>query len=287
VKKQEDGILLIDKRENLTSHDIVWKIKKIGGYRKVGHAGTLDPLATGLLVILVNGATKVSDFVLTNDKTYEVEFVLGADSETLDITSEVTFLDKTTFKPEEIKEAIERFPKVYNQVPPLYSAVKVQGKALYKYARNSQEVKVSSREVKIFSFDFVRTGKYKGYQTVKAVLKVSKGTYIRSIAKDFGELLNTKGIVKSLRRLQSGPFNVSDAIDYKKFNPDSVKLIDLLSLFPDHYEVSEEEIKKVLNGVRIKIKSNKPLIALSYQNKLVAIYEKCGKEEYKAKRVWN
>ena len=287
MKKQEDGILLIDKRENLTSHDIVWKIKKIGGYRKVGHAGTLDPLATGLLVILVNGATKVSDFVLTNDKTYEVEFVLGADSETLDITSEVTFLDKTTFKPEEIKEAIERFPKVYNQVPPLYSAVKVQGKALYKYTRNSQEVKVSSREVKIFSFDFVRTGKYKGYQTVKAVLKVSKGTYIRSIAKDFGELLNTKGIVKSLRRLQSGPFNVSDAIDYKKFNPDSVKLIDLLSLFPDHYEVSEEEIKKVLNGVRIKIKSNKPLIALSYQNKLVAIYEKCGKEEYKAKRVWN
>jgi len=287
VKKQEDGILLIDKRENLTSHDVVQKIKKIGGYRKVGHAGTLDPLATGLLVILINGATKVSDFVLTNDKTYEVEFVLGADSETLDITSEVTFLDKTTFKPEEIKEAIERFPKVYNQVPPLFSAVKVQGKALYKYARNSQEVKVSSREVKIFSFDFVRTGKYKGYQTVKAILKVSKGTYIRSIAKDFGELLNTKGIVKSLRRLQSGPFNVSDAIDYKKFNPDSVKLIDLLSLFPDHYEVSEEEIKKVLNGVRIKIKSSKLVIALSYQNKLVAIYEKCGKEEYKAKRVWN
>lgn len=287
MKKQEDGILLIDKRENLTSHDVVQKIKKLGGYQKVGHAGTLDPLATGLLVILVNGATKVSDFVLTNDKTYEVEFVLGADSETLDITSEVTFLDKTTFKPEEIKEAIERFPKVYNQVPPLFSAVKVQGKALYKYARNSQEVKVSSREVKIFSFDFVRTGKYKGYQTVKAILKVSKGTYIRSIAKDFGKLLNTKGIVKSLRRLQSGPFNVSDAIDYKKFNPDSVKLIDLLSLFPDHCEVSEEEIKKVLNGVRIKIKSSKPLIALSYQNKLVAIYVKCGKEEYKAKRVWN
>ena len=198
-----NGYLLVNKPQGPTSHDVVMKMRKIFNTKKVGHTGTLDPLATGLMVILIGKATKAADYITADDKSYIAELKLGAVSDTLDITGELSYLEKKTFSKSEIEETLMSFKGESEQVPPMYSAKKVNGKKLYELARKGEVVErkpvlINIYEIKILEINDDR---------VKFYVHCSKGTYIRSLIDDFGKKLGYGAVMTSLKRVSTGNFS--------------------------------------------------------------------------------
>ncbi|CAJ0832581.1 10500_t:CDS:1 [Entrophospora sp. SA101] len=217
-----DGIILIDKPQGKTSHQVVQTIKKKLGVQKVGHAGTLDPLATGLLIILVNKAAKLSNFFLNKDKTYEVEVQLFTETDTGDITGKITKEEKVkNIELTQIHQVISSFNNTtYWQKPPLFSAIKLKGKKLYQYARQGLKVEVPARLVKINHLELLNYLPQQGI--LKLLVNCSKGTYIRSLVKDIAEKLETISTVSQLRRTNSGNFNLQEATSIKEVNQEKI-----------------------------------------------------------------
>lgn len=215
-----NGILLVDKPKNWTSHDVVAKvrglIKKETGQKKpkVGHAGTLDPLATGLLVVLVGSYCKRAQEFSKLDKVYEVEIKLGQTSTTDDEEGEKTVLSDKKPPTEEVIKAINNFIGEIEQLPPIYSAIKVDGKRAYKEARKGNEVKLEPRKVTIYSITDI---KYE-YPFIRFTTKVSSGTYIRSLARDIGEKLGIGAYMSNLHRTEVGEYSVVDAHSIETIN---------------------------------------------------------------------
>lgn len=216
----EDGILLIDKPADWTSFDVVAKIrgKRRAAFKaqgvtptkrqlKVGHAGTLDPFATGLLVILLGDATKRSDEFLKQDKTYEATIYLGATSTTGDPEGEIAVTSDKMPSEQSIKEVLEQFTGQITQTPPAYSAIKINGQRAYKLARKGQDVEIPTRTVTIHWIELIEYA----YPELKIRTKVSSGTYIRSLAEDVGNALGTGAYCSQLRRLTIANFSVEDA----------------------------------------------------------------------------
>lgn len=211
--KNLDKILLIDKPEGMTSHDVVDKVREATGEKCVGHAGTLDPMASGLLIVLVGREmTKRQSEFMKQDKVYEAEIALGAVSDTYDKEGRIQLsIHNFQFliKEEDVKKIIkENFTGEIEQIPPMYSAVKVKGKKLYQYARKGQKVEIKPR--KIFIYD-VKILNLQG-NTLTLRIHCSSGTYIRSIAHDLGQKLGCGGYLNQLRRIKIGEFTVEDAI---------------------------------------------------------------------------
>ncbi|RHZ37529.1 tRNA pseudouridine(55) synthase TruB [endosymbiont GvMRE of Glomus versiforme] len=225
-----DGIILIDKPQGKTSHQVVQIIKKKLGAQKVGHAGTLDPLATGLLVILVNKATKSSNFFLNKDKVYEVEAQLFKETDTGDITGQIIKEEKIkNIELSQIHQALSFFNNnEYWQKPPLYSAIKLKGKKLYQYARQGLKVEVPARLVKINRLELLDYIPQQG--VMKLLVNCSKGTYIRSLVKDIAEKLGTIATVDQLRRISSGNFHVKEAISLEEVSPEKLILLEETSV---------------------------------------------------------
>jgi tRNA pseudouridine55 synthase len=215
-----DRILLIDKQKEWTSFDVVGKIRSrlrqaTGQKVKVGHAGTLDPLATGLLIVLIGQATKQQDSFMKLDKVYEVELKLGQTSTTADEEGEKT--DVTDRQPslEELQKALDKFTGEIMQIPPVYSAIKIDGQRAYKLARAGKEVVIEPRKVTIHRIsDLVYD-----YPKVTFTAHVSSGTYIRSLAQDVGEELKVGAFMSNLRRTSIGTHNLSDSILVDDFDP--------------------------------------------------------------------
>lgn len=207
-----EEIILVDKPKGWTSFDVVGKIrsnlrKETGQKIKVGHAGTLDPLATGLLIVLVGKATKRQDDFMKKDKVYQVEMKLGTTSTTADEEGEKTKVSDYIPELSEVLKSINTFIGEIDQIPPAYSAIKINGQRAYKLARAGKEVKIEPRRVKIYSIDQV---KYE-YPIVSFTTKVSSGTYIRSLVTDIGENLKTGAYMTNLRRTEIGRYTVEDA----------------------------------------------------------------------------
>lgn len=218
----DDGILLIDKPVGWTSFDVVAKIRgmrraafKAQGVAptkrqlRVGHAGTLDPFATGLLVILLGDATKRSDEFLKQDKTYEATIVLGATSTTGDPEGEITQVSNVQPSEGDVQAALKQFSGQITQTPPIYSAIKVNGQRAYKLARKGQAVEIPTRQVTIHSLELLDYT----YPTLKIRTHVSSGTYIRSLAEDIGNVLGTGAYCSELRRITIGDMHINDAMD--------------------------------------------------------------------------
>lgn len=205
-----DGILLVDKPQDWTSHDVVNFIR--GRYRlaKVGHGGTLDPMATGLLVLLLGKCTKLSDQVMTGMKTYTGTYTLGATTNTQDADGEVeeTFPVPTGLDREALEQVAEAFRGDIEQIPPMVSAIKKDGKPLYKLAREGKVIERDPRPVTIFRYDLTRID----LPEIDVEIDCSKGTYIRTLAHDFGARLGCGAHLSALRRTRSGEFSVSDAV---------------------------------------------------------------------------
>lgn len=205
------GILLIDKSADWTSHDVVNFVRRRFRIKKVGHCGTLDPFATGLLILLLGrSATKLQDKFMSEDKVYCGTIKFGIATDTQDLSGEIIkTCDTSELTEAKIEAALEKFQGKIKQIPPMFSAVKIDGKALYKLARKGLEVERKTREVLIHSFilDKINLSEASADFTVHC----SKGTYVRTLAADLGERLNNAAHLQSLRRLQSGSFKVSQA----------------------------------------------------------------------------
>ncbi|HEY8445226.1 MAG TPA: tRNA pseudouridine(55) synthase TruB [Bacilli bacterium] len=283
-----NGILVIDKDQNMTSFDVINKIKKSLKIKKIGHAGTLDPLATGVLVVLLNEATKLSNYLLNDEKEYLCEIVVGHSTTTEDIEGEI-LEKKDVEKLENVDEVLNSLVGDLLQVPPMYSAVHYQGKKLYELARKGEVVEREARNVKIYAINRVSDIVYENniasfsFQTT-----VSKGTYLRTLCVEIGKRLGYPAHMKALRRLRSGALTIASAYSLHDVLDGKFQLISMLEALNKYHiiEVDKATAGDILNGKKIKINANDDLIVLSYQNNLLAIYER-DNDYYRAKRIWN
>ncbi len=253
-----DGILVINKSKGLTSNDIVKKVKKILN-TKVGHTGTLDPNATGVLPLLLGNATKISKYLINHDKEYEAVIKLGAKTTTADVEGEIIEekeVNKEKLKKENIEEVLKSFIGKQQQIPPIYSAIKVNGKKLYEYARQGKEVEIKARNIEIYDLKLLKIDSKNDELTIN--VKCSKGTYIRSLCEDIAVKLETLGYMKELNRIQVGEFNIKDSVTIEEFkanieNKDYSNIIGIEEIFKEIPEITikQREYEKYLNGVKI------------------------------------
>ena len=273
------GILLIDKPKGITSRDVVDKVVKKFGTKKVGHTGTLDPIATGVLVICVGKATKLVNYLTSTEKEYIATVELGTKTDTLDNTGNILEERESKYSKEQIIEVLDSFKGKYEQEVPIYSAVKVNGKKLYEYARNNEEVVLPKREVEIKDIVLLNDVKYEKDKTIfKFKCTVSKGTYIRALINDIATRLNTVGIMTDLRRTKQGKFSIQDCINIDSVELDSlIGIIDILDC--KKVELTNDIEKKVLNGNKLKNIYNVNEVLFVNKNKAIALYE--GEKELK------
>ena len=207
-----EGVLIINKPKDFSSHDVVNVLRKELNMKKVGHTGTLDPKATGVLPILIGNATKISKYLVEHDKTYSVVMELGTRTDTLDSEGKILETRKVeTLDEEKIKEILSSFLGKQKQIPPMYSAIKINGKKAYEYARNGQVVEITPREIEIYEMKFK---KYFDNQ-ISFIVKCSKGTYIRTLCQDIAERLGTIAYMKELQRTDVDIFNINQKIELK------------------------------------------------------------------------
>ncbi|MCX5681241.1 MAG: tRNA pseudouridine(55) synthase TruB [Candidatus Omnitrophica bacterium] len=221
--RQFNGILVVDKPSGITSHDVVDIVRRRLNMKQVGHAGTLDPLATGVLVILLGQATKLFNKFSIFDKAYTATMTLGLKTDTADIRGHVIAEKPYDFVTESrVKEVFKGFLGEINQVPPMVSALKHKGKRLYQLARQGIEVEREARRVKVYSIELLEFALPK----VKFSLDCSKGTYVRKIAEDAGELLGCGGCISQIHRTKVGPFSIEQAVKLENFSESDIKKAD-------------------------------------------------------------
>ena len=204
-----DGILLIDKPAGMTSHDVVWRVRKLYGTKKVGHTGTLDPMATGVLVVLLGRAAKACEYVSHDEKVYEATLRLGLTTDTEDVTGTVLTVSDKLPSPAEVEAALPAFRGEIRQVPPMYSALKVNGRKLCDVARAGETVEREARPVTVKSLQCEPTSSETDY---RMTVRVSGGTYIRTLCADIGGTLGCGGVMATLRRTEAGGFPISDCV---------------------------------------------------------------------------
>ncbi len=221
----KDGILNINKPQNMTSHDVVAIARRALGIKKIGHTGTLDPMATGVLPICIGRSTRIIEYLDMDIKTYRCTMILGMQTDTQDIWGEVLERCDVHVTEEQIREAFRSFHGVIDQKPPMYSALKVNGKKLYEYAREGKEVEVKSRKIYIKSLEIEEINLADEEKTVTFTVECSKGTYIRTICQDAGTALGCFGTLASLDRIKSGIFDLDDTITIDELKTQSMEWI--------------------------------------------------------------
>ena len=281
-----NGLLLVDKPLGLTSHDVIAHLRRTMKTRKLGHTGTLDPMATGLLPILVGKATRLSQYLLGSDKSYEAVLKLGISTDTLDATGAITAEKPVSIKEEELRQVISSFVGKIAQKPPMYSAKKVAGKRLYEIARTGAEVERAPCEINIYSIDITNIS----LPSVTIDVHCSAGTYIRVLASDIGEKLGTGAHLTALRRTKIGPFELSmsqklaavEAMGQEAFK-ECLPMAKVLYSMPQ-IELNSEQYQRIIHGNFLTDAPNdicrggensllNSKVALLYHKDLVAIGE--------------
>ena len=264
MQSELDGILLVDKPAGITSAKVVARIKKIFGAKKVGHTGTLDPFATGILVCCINRATKLARFFLHGNKKYEAVLHLGIETDTQDSTGIVTSTcDNVLFSEIKIRSVFNQFEGTIEQIPPVYSALKYQGTPLYKLARRGKPVQKPARRITIFNIEIFRIN----LPLIHFNVFCSAGTYIRTLCSDIGKLLGCGGHLKELRRTQSSGFSVTDAVKFSELEnitlPEKLtyRIIDMSNALQDMPEIIADNalVKKIMHGNILTKKDLRPV----------------------------
>ena len=268
-----NGILIVNKTKGYTSHDIVAKVKKIT-HEKVGHTGTLDPLATGVLPLLIGKGTLCSKYLINHDKKYIVLLKLGEKTSTGDSEGEILEklnVDINIFN--DVENIFNSFIGEQEQIPPIYSAIKVNGKKLYEYARKNQEVKIEPRKINIYSIKILKLDKEKN--EIQFEVKCSKGTYIRSLCEDIATRLGTVGYMKELNRIEVGEFDINQAIDVENLteNDISKKIINIEEIFEKNssIELAKRKLELFLNGVNLTVQNQNGIYKIYSENKFIGI----------------
>lgn len=279
MKNAISGVLVVEKPVGLTSHDVVQIIRKGTNIRRAGHTGTLDPRASGVLVVLLGPAVRLSEYVSASDKRYQAIIRLGASTDTYDAEGEVMTRSPVEITEEQFQEALPQFMGEIEQVPPPYSAVKVKGRKAYDMARNGEEVELKPRMIHVYSLELLE------WATPEAVIDIycSSGTYVRSLAHDLGKVLGCGAHLTGLRRTKSGRFTLRDAVPLRKLREafDSgtwyqylIPAAEALSDWPA-IELDQEQIEAIRHGHRISGQpgSGKMARGISEQGELVALLE--------------
>lgn len=268
-----DGIIIINKPKNYTSHDIVQKAKKLLN-EKVGHTGTLDPMATGVLPLLIGKGTLCSKYLINHDKIYEVQLTLGSKTDTADREGKIIEekeIPQNTFQKEAIEKVLQSFLGKQEQIPPIYSAIKVKGKKLYEYARKGQTVEIQPRLIEIYEIKLLRM-KEKEKQ-IEFQVHCSKGTYIRSLCEDIAERLHTVGYMSELNRIQVGEFSINEAISLQQLQEGRISYITMEELFREKQAISLEKqrLQPFLNGVKLTMKQQDGVYRIYVDEKFIGI----------------
>ena len=269
-----NGVFIIDKPKGVTSRDVVNEISKKFNIKKVGHTGTLDPIATGVLVICVGSATKLVDELTSTNKEYIASVELGTLTDTLDSDGKIIKEENCMVTRNEVLDILNSFKGTYLQEVPKYSAIKINGKKLYEYARNNENIILPKREVTISSIELLNDITYNNNKTLFTFkCTASKGTYIRSLIRDIAFSLNTIGIMTDLRRTRQGIFKIEDSIKVKDIKEDNlINIIDVLDI--KKVELTDDISKKVLNGAPIKNIYNTNEVLFIKNNEAIALYKK-------------
>ena len=264
-------ILSVYKESNMTSRDICNIISKHFKTKKVGHTGTLDPLACGLLIVCTNKDTKLVDILTAKKKEYIATIKLGIKTDTLDITGNIIEKKDYNFTKEELINVLNSFSGKSKQEVPLYSAVKINGRKLYEYARNNINIELPVRDIEIYNIELLEYKK----DLITFKVEVSKGTYIRSLINDICTKLNTVGVMSYLLRTKQGDFLVDNSNKLDDILNDNYKVITYEEVFKNYptINLNEEEYYKVINGVKMNFNIKDDIIALKYSNKYIALYK--------------
>ena len=268
-----DGILIVNKPKNCTSHDVVYKVKKITN-QKVGHTGTLDPMATGVLPLLIGKGTLCSKYLIEHDKIYKATIQLGQKTTTADQEGEVIEeqeIANNALEPQYVTKRLKEFLGKQIQTPPMYSAIKVNGKKLYEYARKGQNVEVPKREIEIYEIELLNIDK----QNKKIEYKVhcSKGTYIRSLCEDIAEKLGTIGYMAELERLKVGKFILKNAVSIDDLEKEDIEknIITIEEIFKNNEKINltRKKLELFLNGVQITYDNPDGVYEIYCENKFI------------------
>lgn len=243
-----DGILIINKPQGYTSHDIVNIVKKTLNTPKVGHTGTLDPNATGVLPILIGKATKVSKYLIEHNKTYVAELALGEKSSTGDTEGEIIEKKEVPLLNEEqIKQVLKSFEGKQMQTPPIYSSIKINGKKAYEYARKGQNIQLEPRPIEIMKISFIKFEN----NVLKYEVQCSKGTYIRVLCEDIAERFGTVGLMKNLCRTRVNEFDIEDSCKIEQIAKEKIISIEKVCNIKPKIELDDKTKEKFLNGVKL------------------------------------
>lgn len=273
-----NGIIIIDKKKGYTSHDIVAILRKALNIKRIGHIGTLDPNAQGVLPILIGQATKVSKYLMEHDKTYVATIKLGEKRDTGDSEGEIIEIrDTKELKLEEkdIEKILYSFIGRQKQTPPMYSAIKVSGKKLYEYAREGKKIEVQKRDIEIYNIELQKVEK----DEITFKLKCSKGTYIRTLCEDIAEKLGTVGYMKELTRIEVDKFNIKDAIEIEDIKNDAKlvekNLITIEEVFKDSESVilDQKKLELFLNGVMLNVENENGIYRVYNDNRFIGLGE--------------
>ncbi len=287
-----NGILILNKEKGITSNKAILNVKKALNLKKVGHIGTLDPDASGVLPILINEATKLSDILINKDKEYIATGIIGLKTDTYDISGNILekkVVNELNFDVKKFINVLNNFIGEYDQTPPIYSAIKVNGKKLYEYARKNIEVKIESRKVKIYDLKLLDYYFKDDLFFYKVKLNVSKGFYIRSFTNDLALKLNNIGTLFDLIRTKAGNFCLINSYTLNDITNNNYKIIEIDEYFKDYEFINVNDYLKklILNGIYLderQIKT-KNIFKVYYKNKLLAIYKPVEDNIYKYKPV--
>jgi tRNA pseudouridine55 synthase len=278
------GVLLVDKPGGMTSHDVVARARKALGTRKIGHAGTLDPMATGLLILGVESATRLLTFIVGLDKTYEATIRLGASTDTDDADGRIeTVTDAASVDPAAITAAITDLTGEISQVPSRVSAIKVDGRRAYDLARAGEEVELAARRVTVSRFEIVDTRRDGGFLDLDVVVDCSSGTYIRALARDLGVALGVGGHLTALRRTRIGPFGLEGAASIDDLGTTPLRApADVGTAVLGAFPVSADEARDLRHGKRLLGAAARlqraPAAAVDPAGALVGVVERRGED---------
>lgn len=272
-----NGLLVVNKPKNYTSRDVVNALNKVFNTKAIGHIGTLDPLATGVLVCLIGKYTKLNNLLTMHNKEYIADFKLGILTDTLDATGRVLDTSNNFIKKEKLVRALKKFKKTYMQEVPMYSAVKVNGRKLYDYARHDEEVVPPKKRVTIYDIELLD---YE-YDDVKIRCTVSKGTYIRALIRDICQYLKTYGVMTGLVRTKINDFKIEDAYTLDEIRNGDYKLLSLEDFLDFKViDLDEDNLNRIKNG-NIYCDRENDYILFKYLNEDIALYYRINEEELK------
>ncbi|MCM1131668.1 MAG: tRNA pseudouridine(55) synthase TruB [Roseburia sp.] len=279
-----DGFFVIDKPTGITSQGVVASIKRQFNLKKCGHTGTLDPDATGVLVIACGEATKLIRLLDEKDKEYETTIIFGYDSNTLDFYGKITKEEEMNFTLAELESALNKIKHQALQIPPMVSAIKVNGKKLYEYERENKAVELVPRKIQIKRLERISDLRWvNGHLEVDVCILCSKGFYVRSFARDLGQALGGCAILKNLRRLKSGRFSIENAVRLEDLKEENLYSIEAIFSEFSYLEVNDYIAKLVKNGVMLderQIITKEPFY-ITHNGVIISIYEVVGENKYK------